>query len=107
VQALSRDGTHVTHTNQNPPAAETAKPATTGRKNLVDELPWLPLTVTVEIPVPDFTLEDLMNLRAGAIVKTLHQTTSDVPVRVNGKLIAWAKFEVDGDRLGGRITELA
>ena len=86
---------------------EPAKTAASIRKNLVDELPWLPLTLTVEIPVPDFTLQDLMNLRTGSIVKTLHQSSSDVPLRVNGKLIAWAKFEVDGDRLASRITELA
>lgn len=86
---------------------EAPRTATSVRKNLVDELPWLPLTLTVEIPVPGFTVEDLMNLRAGSIVKTLHQSSSDVPLRVNGKLIAWAKFEVDGEILASRITELA
>jgi flagellar motor switch/type III secretory pathway protein FliN len=97
----------VTNTNHTPPIVETAKTAHSIHKNLVDELPWLPLTLTVEIPVPAFTLEDLMNLHSGSIVKTLHQSSSDVPLRVNGKLIAWAKFEVDGDRLASRITELA
>jgi flagellar motor switch/type III secretory pathway protein FliN len=96
----------VTSANQNP-TVEAVKAAPAARKNLADELPWLPLTVTVEIPVSDFTLENLMNLHAGSIVRTVHPSSSDVPLRVNGKLIAWAKFEVDGDRLGSRITELA
>ena len=99
--------TEVTNSNQNPPPVEAPRTATSVRKNLVDELPWLPLTLTVEIPVPGFTVEDLMNLRAGSIVKTLHQSSSDVPLDVNGKLIAWAKFEVDGEILASRITELA
>jgi flagellar motor switch/type III secretory pathway protein FliN len=77
------------------------------RKNAVDELPWLPMTLTVEIPVPNFTVGDLVGLKPGSIVKTLFQSTSDVPVRVNGKLIAWAKFEIAGDHLASRITELA
>ena len=96
----------MTSVNQNQ-AVEVAKVAPATRKNLVEELPWLPLTLTVEIPVTEFTLEDLMNLKAGAIVKTAHPASSDVPLRVNGRLIAWAKFEVDGDQLGSRITELA
>jgi flagellar motor switch/type III secretory pathway protein FliN len=96
----------MTSANQNQPA-EVVKAASPARKNLAEELPWLPLTLTVEIPVSDFTLEDLMNLRAGSIVRTIHPSNSDVPLRVNGKLIAWAKFEVDGDRLASRITELA
>jgi flagellar motor switch/type III secretory pathway protein FliN len=88
-------------------AATDAKSAAASRKNLVDELPWLPLTLTVEIPVPNFTVEDLLHLQPGSIVKTQYLSSSDVPMRVNGKLIAWIKFEVDGDHLASRITELA
>lgn len=94
-------------TIQPQPVADTAKPLPGGRKTLAEALPWLPLTLTIEIPVPDFTVEDLLNLRVGSIVKTRYESTSDVPMQVNGKLIAWAKFEVNGDRLASRITELA
>ena len=93
--------------NQNPPVVEIPKPPAHPRKNVVDELPWLPMTLTVEIPVPNFTVGDLVGLKPGSVIRTLFQSTSDVPVRVNGKLIAWAKFEVAGDRLASRITELA
>jgi flagellar motor switch protein FliM len=97
---------NVTLVNQTQSAAEPAKIAP-ARKSLAEELPWLPLTLTIEIPVPEFTVEDMLNLRTGSIVKTLYDSTSDVPMQVNGKLIAWAKFEVNGDRLASRITELA
>lgn len=97
----------MTNSNANPPTAEAPKTASGVRRNLVEELPWLPLTLTIEIPVPGFTVENLMNLHPGSIVRTLHESSSDVPLRANGKLIAWAKFEVDGDILASRITELA
>jgi len=93
--------------NQNSPVVELPRNPAAARKNVVDELPWLPMNLTVEIPVPNFTVGDLVGLKPGSIVKTLFQSTSDVPVRVNGKLIAWAKFEIAGENLASRITELA
>ncbi len=78
----------------------------TPRKSLVEELPWLPLTLSLEIPVPGLTVRDLLEFHPGSIVRTIYPATSDVPMRANGKLIAWAKFEVVGDRLATRITEL-
>ena len=77
------------------------------RKSLAEEFPWLPLTISVEVPVPGFTVQDLIGLQPGSVVKTLYQSTADVPLKVNGKLVAWSKFEVAGDRLASRITELA
>lgn len=104
---MTTQGVGVTSPIQNLPVAEDAKPANMVRRNLVDYLPWLPLTLTLDIPVPGFTVEELMNLAPGSIFKTIHPSTSDVPIRANGKLIAWAKFEVAGDRLAARVTELA
>jgi len=104
---MASHSTSVNPANQNSPVVEIPKSASAGRRNVVDELPWLPMTLTVEIPVPNFTVGDLVGLKPGSIVKTLFQSTSDVPVRVNGKLIAWAKFEIAGDHLASRITELA
>lgn len=86
---------------------EESKRAVMPRRSLVEEFPWLPLTLSLEIPVPGLTVQDLLDFRPGSIVKTIYPATSDVPVRANGKLIAWAKFELVGDRLATRITELA
>ncbi|HUK25259.1 MAG TPA: FliM/FliN family flagellar motor C-terminal domain-containing protein [Terriglobales bacterium] len=86
--------------------AEDSKAAATPRKSLVEQLPWVPLTITLEIPVPGLAVRDLLELHPGSILKTIYPATSDVPVRANGKLIAWAKFELAGDRLASRITEL-
>jgi flagellar motor switch/type III secretory pathway protein FliN len=74
--------------------------------------PWarlesLPCLLTVEIPVSAFTVGDLVHLGPGRIVATRWVVGRDVPLRINGELIAWSEFEVVGDRLAVRMTELA
>lgn len=72
-----------------------------------ETLGWLPAELTLDIPVVGFRVRDLLSLREGMIVETLCHHTSDIPLRVNGALIGWTEFEVVGDRLAVRITELA
>jgi flagellar motor switch/type III secretory pathway protein FliN len=94
--------------NQNPESNPgkpfVAEPAPQ-RKDLLDSMPWLPCTLTLEVPVVHFTIADLLALKEGSIVETACHHTSDVPVRVNQLLIGWTEFEVVGDRLAVRITE--
>jgi flagellar motor switch/type III secretory pathway protein FliN len=79
-------------------------PAEAG-EDLLDTVPWLPCTLSLELPVVRFTIGDLLRLAKGAIVETATHHTSDVPLRVNQLLIGWTEFEVVGDRLAVRITE--
>jgi flagellar motor switch/type III secretory pathway protein FliN len=102
---MANQGVGVTSPIPNLSVPDDSKPVV--RRNLAEHLPWLPLNLTLEIPVPGFTVQELLDLAPGAIFKTLHPATADVPIRANGKLIAWAKFEVAGDRLAARVTELA
>ena len=67
----------------------------------------LPCLLTVEISVPGFTVADLVHLESGRIVTTSWTVGQDVPLRVNGELIAWSEFEVVQSRLAVRLTELA
>jgi len=71
----------------------------------LDSLPWLPCTLTVEVPAVNFTVADLLGMKEGTIVETNFHYTSDLPLRVNQLLIGWTEFEVVGDRLAVRITE--
>ena len=73
----------------------------------LDSMPWLPFTLSLEVPVVRFTIGDLLALAKGTIVETACHHTSDVPLRVNELLIGWTEFEVIGDRLAVRITEQA
>jgi flagellar motor switch/type III secretory pathway protein FliN len=89
------------------PMAPPAPTKTPTEEDLLDTMPWLPCTLTLEIPVVRFTIGDLLALRQGSIVETACHHTSDVPLRVNKVLIGWTEFEVIGDRLAVRMTDQA
>lgn len=79
----------------------------TETKNPAEVFGWLPCQLSLEAQVTKFTVGDLLRLTKGSIVETDCLATSDVPVRANGLLIALSEFEVIGNRLAVRITELA
>jgi flagellar motor switch/type III secretory pathway protein FliN len=70
-------------------------------------LPWLPCTLALDIPVVRFTVGDLLSLTHGSIVETAYHQSSDLPLRVNGQLVGWTEFEVVGERLAVRLTDLS
>jgi len=67
----------------------------------------LPCQLTVDLPLPGFKLADFLKFQVGSVVATRWRITQDVPLRINGMLIAWAEFEGGGRRLAVRLTELA
>ncbi len=73
----------------------------------VEVLPWLPCTLALDIPVVRFTVRSLLELAPGTILETSVHQSMDIPLRVNGLLMAWTEFEVVGERLAARITDLA
>ncbi len=81
-------------------------PAAESRKDLA-QFGWLPCHLSLEIPAVKFTVGDLLRLGKESIVETASASTSDIPLRVNGLLVGWTEFEVIGNRLAVRITELA
>ena len=70
-------------------------------------LPWLPCTLALDIPVVKFTVGDLLAQVKGSIVETAYHQSSDLPLRVNGQLVGWTEFEVVGERLAVRLTDLS
>ena len=66
----------------------------------------LPCRLSVEIPIPDFTVRKLLDLSLGVILDTYHEEGSHVPVLVNGQMIAWGEFDVVDEVLAIRLTEL-
>jgi flagellar motor switch/type III secretory pathway protein FliN len=70
-------------------------------------LPWLPCTLALDLPVVKFTVGDLLSLTNGSIVETAYHQSSDLPLRVNGQLVGWTEFEVVGERLAVRLTDLS
>jgi flagellar motor switch protein FliN/FliY len=72
-----------------------------------DLLHWLPCSLALDIPVIKFTVGDLLHLAKGSIVETAYHQSSDLPLRVNGQLVGWTEFEVVGERLAVRLTDLS
>ena len=67
----------------------------------------LPCLLTIEIPVPGFTVAGLVGLEPGRLIATGWTVGQDVPLRINGALIAWSEFEIVQSHLAVRLTELA
>jgi flagellar motor switch/type III secretory pathway protein FliN len=82
-------------------------PSVEAPKDRLADFGWLPCQLSLEIPIVKFTVGDLLRLDKESIVETACPITGDIPVRVNGLLIGWSEFEVIGNRLAVRITELA
>jgi flagellar motor switch/type III secretory pathway protein FliN len=63
--------------------------------------------LTLQIPVPGFTIAALLRLTPNDVIDTHWLQGSDVPLHVNGKLIGWTEFEVLDDHLAARLTQIA
>jgi flagellar motor switch protein FliN/FliY len=64
-------------------------------------------TLTADLALPDFTLRRVLELAKGQVIDSRWHQGVDVPMLVNGRVIAWAEFEVVDNRLALRLTELA
>lgn len=94
--------------------AESSTALTVGSHALASQEPknWgafqmLPCRISLEIPIPGFTISALLNLSANAVINTHWLQGSDVPLCVNGKIIGWTEFEVIDDHLAARLTQIA
>lgn len=67
----------------------------------------LPCQLTVDLPLPGFTVADFLKLRGQSVIDAHWRLGHDVPLRLNGMLIGWIEFEVVGNNLAVRLTELA
>ena len=71
-----------------------------------EEALWLPCKLTFELPIPGFTIGDLLRLHVESVVDTQRAEGTDIEVQLNGQTIGWAEFEVVGEHLAFRFTEL-
>jgi len=95
-------------------AAASSTAITLGNNAPTDEMPknWkafelLPCELSLEIPIPSFTVATLLRLAPDDVINTKWLQGSDVPLNVNGKLIGWTEFEVIDDHLAARLTQIA
>ena len=62
--------------------------------------------LTVDMTLPGFRVADVLRLQKNSVINSNWRVGSDVPVRVNGNLIARGEFEVVDNHLAVRVTEL-
>jgi flagellar motor switch/type III secretory pathway protein FliN len=77
-----------------------------------DEKRWqpvlaLPCNLTVDLELPGLKVSDMLRMGPGTVLGSTWAVRRDVPLRVNGNVIGWSEFEVVGDTLAVRLTELA
>lgn len=77
-----------------------------------EEARWQPVLglsceLTVDLPMPDFKIADLLKLRPGSVINAQWRVGHDVSLRLNGTAIGWIEFEVVAEKLAVRLTELA
>jgi flagellar motor switch protein FliN/FliY len=72
-----------------------------------DAFQLLPCHISLDIPIPGFTVSALLRLSTNEVINTHWLQGSDVPLRVNGKVIGWTEFEVIDDFLAARLTQIA
>lgn len=63
--------------------------------------------LTVELPMPGFTIADLLRLDQGTVIPTGWRVGQDLPLSLNATLLGWIEFEVVARNLAVRLTELA
>jgi flagellar motor switch/type III secretory pathway protein FliN len=88
-------------TAQQTPGTEQAVAA-----NPISQFGWLSMAVSLESPLLDFKVRDLLALRIGTVVQATSLLAGRIPLLVNGKRVACAHLEVSGNQLAARITEL-
>jgi flagellar motor switch/type III secretory pathway protein FliN len=91
--------------------AESAAVAQPQSSTVADPDTWaqvlpLPCRLTVDVPLPGFTVADALRLRPSSVINSHWTVGADIPLRLNGELIARGEFEVVGNHLAVRLTEL-
>ena len=66
----------------------------------------LPCRISIDLRLKKFTVRDLLRLDTGNLLETSNADGADVPVTVNTQLIGWAEFEIVGQRIAVRMTEV-
>jgi flagellar motor switch protein FliN/FliY len=62
--------------------------------------------LSVAFQVTRFGVADLLEMKPGTVLDSQWDVMKEVPLHVNGRQVAWCEFEVVGQKLGVRITEL-
>lgn len=77
-----------------------------GEEAAWEHVKGLPCRLSVELPIPRFTVGKLLHLAPGVLLDTHYEEGSHVPVLVNSETIGWGEFDVVDESLAIRLTDL-
>lgn len=95
----------TTHSN---PAAEPGNaPEVAGpRKRDWPAVEWLPVQISISLPIPRFRVRDLLALNPGQTVATDWPNGDDLPLSADQIQLAWVEMESVEQEMAVRITRL-
>jgi flagellar motor switch/type III secretory pathway protein FliN len=76
-------------------------------RRLPTHLEQLPVDLDVRVPLPGFSMRQLLSLKRGTVLETNWLASEDLPLSCGGEQFLWIEFEAVDDRLTARITRLA
>lgn len=66
----------------------------------------LAVTMTAEVPLSRFRVQDLLGLAEGQVFESVSPDTEDVPLKVGNVHLGWTEFEVVEQKIALRLTRL-
>lgn len=77
------------------------------QRRLPAHIEHLPVGLDVRLPVPHFTMRQLLSLKRGSVFETAWLASEDLPLSCGGEHFLWIEFEAVDEKLTARITRLA
>ena len=77
------------------------------QRRLPAHIEHLPVELAVRLPVPHFTMRQLLSLERGRVLETAWLASEDLPLSCGGEQFLWIEFEAVDEKLTARITRLA
>ena len=76
------------------------------RKRYWPAIEWLPVQISISLPIPRFRVRDLLALDPGQILSTDWPNGDDLPLSVDQVQLAWVEMESVEQEMAVRITRL-
>ncbi len=76
------------------------------RKGYWPAIEWLPVQISISLPIPRFRVRDLLVLDPGQIIATDWPNGDDLPFSVHTVQLAWVEMESVEQEMAVRITRL-
>ena len=67
---------------------------------------WLPIVLTVALPIPTFRVRDLLALDVGTVIATEWPNGDDLPLSAGIVQLAWVDMETVEQSMAVRLTRL-